>query len=137
MYPNNPRVLQKLAIDYVDTGMYEQGIKIFQELEMRFPGNPTHAGQLGYAHGLAGMKEEAQKILDVALERRKRGYFSPWFIAVIYSGLGDKDHAFQWLEKAIEEHDLRLFVIKVVPEFHSLHSDPRFTALLKKMGLED
>ena len=86
---------------------------------------------------MVGKREEAQKILEDVLERYKRGYFSPHFIAVIYAGLGDKDKAFEWLEKAYDERDPRLYPTKVVHRWESLHSDPRWTALLKKMGLEE
>ena len=57
-------------------------------------------------------------------------------MAIIYVGLGEKDEAFAWLEKAYEEHNASLPFLKVDPIFDSLRSDSRFTALLKKMGLE-
>jgi tetratricopeptide (TPR) repeat protein len=85
---------------------------------------------------VAGRRGEAQEILNEVLERSKRGYFSPHFIGLIYTGLGDKDKAFEWLDKAVEERDPMHYTIKVVTLFRSLHSDPRFTLMLKKMGLE-
>ncbi len=51
-------------------------------------------------------------------------------------GLGQKDQAFKWLEKAYEERDFWITFIKVAPYFDSLRSDPRFKILLKKMNLE-
>jgi hypothetical protein len=66
---------------------------------------PFPLGFLGYAYGVAGRREGSQGILDEVLERSKRGYFSPFFIAIIYAGLGDEDNAFEWLEKTYEERD--------------------------------
>jgi hypothetical protein len=56
-------------------------------------------------------------------------------IAKVYAALGESDQAFQWLEKAYEGHRLLLW-LKVDPEYDPLRSDPRFSALLRKMGLE-
>jgi TolB-like protein/Tfp pilus assembly protein PilF len=138
LYPNHVGALMFLGAAYAENGEYEAGIVVLEKVVNLTKGkSPFALGFLGYAYGLAGKKEEAQEILDKVLERSKRGYFSPHFIAVIYTALGDKDKAFEWLEKAHEERDPRLYPIKVIPRLESLHSDPRFTALLKKMGLEE
>jgi hypothetical protein len=86
---------------------------------------------------VAGKREKAQEIIYEMLERSKRGSFAPNPIAGIYTGLGDKDKAFELLEKAYEERHPSLYALKSIPKFRSLHSDPRFTELLKKMGLEE
>jgi hypothetical protein len=57
-------------------------------------------------------------------------------IAELYVALGDKDQAFAWLDKAYEDHDFILVLLKVQPSFDNLRSDPRFGALLKRIGLE-
>ena len=62
-------------------------------------------------------------------------YVSPLIIADLYSLLDEKDEAFRWLEKAYEEHSSKLTDLKIDPDFDNLHSDPRFTALVKKIGL--
>jgi tetratricopeptide (TPR) repeat protein len=138
LYPNHALTLNWLGVAYVEKGEYEDGIALINEA-VRLTGrrSPFTLGLLGYAYGVAGKREEAQEILDEVLERSKRGYFSPHFIAVIYAGMGDKDKAFEWLERAYDEGDPRLYPVKVIPRLRSLHSDPRFTALLEKMGLEE
>jgi hypothetical protein len=68
------------------------------------------------------------------LERAKTEYVSPYEIAVIYAGLGDKDRAFEWLEKAYEERATLLVYFRMDPRIWSLHSDPRFQGLLDRMN---
>jgi len=57
-------------------------------------------------------------------------------MAMIYAGLGKKDESFQWLDQAYRERWDRLPWIKIEPEYDSLRDDPRFSALLNKMGLD-
>ena len=64
-----------------------------------------------------------------------RGYASPISRVLIYIGLGDRDRAFAWLDRAYEEHDPWLAWLKVYPVFDSLRTDPRCHILLKKIGL--
>jgi hypothetical protein len=68
-------------------------------------------------------------------EEAKHKYVSPYNIARIHTGLGEQDQAFAWLEKAYAERDSNLTNIKVQPDFDSLHSDPRFADLLRRIGL--
>lgn len=65
----------------------------------------------------------------------KRRYVDPADIADVYAEVGDKDQAFAWLDKAYAEKSNALGYIRSVPELDGLRSDPRYTALLKKMGL--
>jgi hypothetical protein len=64
-------------------------------------------------------------------------YVASYHIALIYTGLGEKDQAFQWLEKAYQERSDLLVYLKVEPMFDRLRSDPRFTNLLHRMGLDN
>jgi hypothetical protein len=64
-----------------------------------------------------------------------RQYVSPYTIALVYVGLDQRDEAFQWLDKAYQERSVRLINIAVHPRFASLHSDPRFVALVQRIGL--
>ena len=113
--------------------MYDKGISLLQ----KFVNVPGYAAVLGYLYGKAGKKEEAQGILDDFLTRSKKEYFSPYFIAIVYSGLGDKDKVFEWLDNAYEVRDRNQFMINFDITFHSLHSDPRWTEQMKKRGLAD
>ncbi len=66
----------------------------------------------------------------------KRRYISPYLFAVVYVGLGDKEQAFAWLEKAYQDRSFWLIWLKVEPRFDSLRDDPRFQDLLRRIGLQ-
>jgi hypothetical protein len=83
---------------------------------------------------VSGRKVEACRIL-AELDQRKQRYVSPYTIATIYAGLGEKDQAFKWLEKAVEDRDIWLMNLKVDPVLKSLRYDPRFERLLQRIGL--
>ena len=83
----------------------------------------------------AGRADDARKTLDEILARAKRGYVSPFYIANAYFGLGDKDNGFLWLQKAYEERSEFLVFINVAPSFDNVRDDPRFSAMLQRVGL--
>ena len=91
---------------------------------------------LANACAAAGRREEALAILDELKRRRGRQYVSPWGLASIYARLGEREAALEWLERAYDEHDSTLVWLKVHPRFDALRAEPRFVALLRKMGLE-
>ncbi len=91
---------------------------------------------LGHAFAVSGKRQEALEVLAKLNERLKRSYVSAYDIATVHAGLGDKDQTFEWLTKAYEERSSWLVHINWDPRFASLHSDPRFATLLKKIGLE-
>ncbi len=83
----------------------------------------------------SGYPATMKKILEMQLQLAKRRYVDPADIADVYAEVGDKDQAFAWLDKAYAEKSNALGYIRSVPELDGLRSDPRYTALLKKMGL--
>jgi TolB-like protein/DNA-binding winged helix-turn-helix (wHTH) protein/Tfp pilus assembly protein PilF len=128
MDPNFARVHVRLASAYQNKGMYQEAIAELKKVN-------AEGGQLAYAYALAGERDQAQKILNDLKELSKQQYVSPFDFAVIYKGLGDKDQAFEWLNKTFDENPYRLSMIKVNPRFDSLRSDPRFDELLRRMKL--
>ena len=92
---------------------------------------------LAYAHAVSGRSREAGKILDELQARAPQEYISPFDIAAAYTGLGNRDRAFSWLEKAYQERVRPMPSLKVDPLFDPLHADPRFAALIERMGLFD
>ena len=98
-------------------------------------GNQTRViATLGHAYAAAGRRTEAQRILNQLLERSRQTYVAPYYIALIYAGLNEKDQVFEWLEKAYQEREAYFNLFKVEPVFDDLRSDPRYLSLLKRIG---
>ena len=87
------------------------------------------------AYGLAGRKAEASKILNELLELNETRYVTPAALVNVYIGLGDKEQAFVWLEKAYQERSNYVAYLKVFPILDPLRSDPRFADLVRRVGL--
>jgi TolB-like protein/Flp pilus assembly protein TadD len=134
--PDFPLAHLFLAMAYNQKGLRDQAIS---ELEKRAnsPGSRTiFKAVLGFVYGQAGRRAEATSILNELNERRSSKQFvSPFEIALIYTGLGENDQAFEWLEKAKTERDPFLVYIKTDPNFDTLRGDPRFDSLLRQVGL--
>jgi hypothetical protein len=85
----------------------------------------------------AGRRAEAQEVLAGLVEKSRRAYVPPSTISLVHAALDDIDSCFDWLERAYQEHGRWLDTIKVNPMLDGIRSDPRYTALLRKMGLSD
>jgi len=96
---------------------------------------PLTRAVLGWALGRAGETKRARELLRELLEEREGGYFPALFIAMVYVGLGELDRALEWLEKAFAQRDSLLPVLEVDQMWDPVHSDPRCTDLLERMGL--
>jgi serine/threonine-protein kinase len=118
-----------LGLTYEQQARYQEALAEFRKSISFFPEALAYVG-----HGLAvsGKMSEARKVLD---EYRRSKSPKAWALATLYAGLGDRDQAFAWLEKAAEERFVVLASLKVDPVFDSLHSDPRFAKLLRRMRL--
>ena len=90
---------------------------------------------IGYVYAVSGRRDEAVRVLDELKGLSKQRYVSPYHIAMVYSGLGDKEQVFLWLEKAYEDRSQFMTLLKVEPKFDGLRSDPRFTDLMRRVGL--
>jgi len=82
-----------------------------------------------------GERSEALRVAEELRAASKQRFVPAVCFAVVYVGLGEKDQAFTWLEKAYEERSSSLAYLKVDSIWDSLHSDPRFADLLRRMGL--
>ena len=97
---------------------------------------PRGLSPLGYAYGRAGKKDDALKVLNELLDYSKQGLSVAYDLATVYISLGEKEKALTWLEKAVDEHDSYVRLLKNDFVFDPLRPEPRFVALLKKTGLE-
>jgi serine/threonine protein kinase/Flp pilus assembly protein TadD len=124
-----------LGSAYLQTEKYEDAIREFQRAITLSGGGTDYIAALGRAYALAGKKQEAVETLDNLAKISNRLYVSPYYTALIYTALGDKDRAFEWLGKACEERSSFMFFLKVEPSFDSLRSDRRFQGLERCMKL--
>jgi Flp pilus assembly protein TadD len=90
---------------------------------------------LGYNYALWGKRDEAVKRLDELKELSKRRHVPAYDMAIIYTGLGEKDQAFKWLRQACEERHGMIVYLKFDPLFKSLRTDPRFSDLVRRIGI--
>ena len=123
-----------LAQAYVQVGRYEEAVAEFQEALRVDPNQLRALAGLAHAYASSGRREEAIKILGQLEEQSKRDYLPTYHIAAAYVALGDRDRAFEWLERAYRERSFFLAHVKVEPAFDSLHSDPRFQDLVRRMN---
>ena len=135
MDPNHYQAHWFLGHTYALNKQFDQAITAAQKAVDVSERTPGALGMLGLAYALAGQKEEANKILNELLELNKRRYVTPAALANLYIGLGNKDQAFIWLERAFQERSNYLAYIKVFPILDPLRSDPRFTDLVRRVGL--
>jgi eukaryotic-like serine/threonine-protein kinase len=113
--------------------MNTEAISEFQKARALSASRPLDSGSLAHAYALVGRTDEALQILDEAKKRDK--YFPAYDIALIYVGLGQKDSAFEWLDKAVEERSPWLIHLTVDPRFDPIRLDPRFKNLIQRIGL--
>jgi len=136
MDPNFPLTRLWLGMAYEQKKMYEAAVAEFQKASELFEGEPIGLAGLGHAYAVSGRTAAARKVLEELNQLRQRRYVSAYFMALPYAGLGEKDQAWAWLEKAYEERASWLSdQFKVDPRFDSLRSDPRYQDLLRRMNL--
>jgi DNA-binding winged helix-turn-helix (wHTH) protein/TolB-like protein/Tfp pilus assembly protein PilF len=122
------------GLAYEQKGMYREAIDEFQK-GVKVSGSPLMLALLGHAYAASGQKAEAHRVLNELGDLQGRRYVSSYTVAAIHAGLGDKDEAFKWLEKAYEERDVWLMNLKVDPVFARIRTDKRFSDLLSRAGL--
>jgi TolB-like protein/DNA-binding winged helix-turn-helix (wHTH) protein/Flp pilus assembly protein TadD len=120
----------------VQQGKLAEGIQELEKAVALLQGStPRAIAHLGYAYAVAGRKNDAEKQLAQLKEVAKQRHVHPDLLAGVYAGLGQKEEAFEWLEKAYQVHARDLLELKYDPHFSSLHSDPRFIDLVRRIGL--
>ena len=104
---------------------------------VRLSGNRSpYSAHLGYAYAKVDDSQRACEVLDHLRERSRTEYVSPYHFVLIYTGLGESDLAFEWLEKAFEERTARLTGELSERVFDRFRSDPRFQHLVRRIGLQ-
>jgi serine/threonine protein kinase/Tfp pilus assembly protein PilF len=135
LYPNSFFALRYQALAYEAQGKHEEAIDLFRRALANFPGGTLLRADLGHAYAVAGRRAEALASLEELRRLSGQRHISPFYLGLIYTGLGDKDRAFEMLNKAYSERSERLVWINVDPRFDRLRTDTRFIDLLQRIGL--
>jgi TolB-like protein/Tfp pilus assembly protein PilF len=137
--PNFGRAHSELAYAYWGAHKYPEAIQEWKT-GSQFEGDKNltefaNAMDTGFRAG--GWPAALRQGIDVSLAQRnsKAEYVSPFNIAGMYADLGDKEHAFEWLDTAYREHDENMISLRTDFTLDSLHSDPRYADLVRKIGL--
>jgi tetratricopeptide (TPR) repeat protein len=134
-YPNEWVEHYYLGIGYEGTGKLLEALSEYLKAVELSDGNLGATAAVAHAFAVIGRRAEAEKILREIKLKSKSAYVSPYMIATIYAGLGEKDRAFELLEEAYQERSLDIAShLKADLRFDNLRSDPRFQALVRRVG---
>jgi Tfp pilus assembly protein PilF len=127
LYPDWPMIPHLIATSLIARGMEDSAVKVLNRAE-RTPWN-------GYLYAIAGRPDVTRKILDSLLTESRKRPLDPLAIAVLQMGLGDKEQAIAWLQKAYAERSDGLrYVLGPHPAFRPIRSDPRIQELRRRVG---
>jgi TolB-like protein/Flp pilus assembly protein TadD len=124
----------RLGVVYEMKGFHQEAIAEYQKARA-LDSDPWVLALIGHADAASGKRDEALKIVDQLRGISKQRYVPAYGFAIIYAQLGEKDEAFRWLEKSNQDRGNDLGRIKVDPLVDSLRSDPRFTDVMRRVGL--
>jgi len=117
-------------------GEYEKAIEYFQaEIDIMGKTIPNKTS-MAYTYAVSGQHEQAYHLLE-ELKNPDLNNVSPYHIGSVYSGLGEIDQAFEWFERAYDQHQWVLIYLKNAHRLSLLRQDPHYDNLLKRMGLAD
>ena len=133
--PNDIEAHVVMALNYEQKHEYAEAIAELEKAHMLSGYNPLILGPLGSCYGGAGDKEKALTLLEELNTAAAQGYVAPISWVMLYLGIDDIEHAFEWLDKAAEARDVLLYYLKVGPIYDKIRNDLRYLDLLDKVGL--
>jgi tetratricopeptide (TPR) repeat protein len=133
--PNYFMFYRHLGLAYSQKGMHKEALEVLHEGLDRTKGHPWLRGLLGYAQARAGQTADARRMLEELKGLAERRFGCAFAIARIHAALGEKQQAFEWLQKARDERDPLVIWLKVDPTLDNLRSDPQFAQVLRDMKL--
>ena len=133
MDPNYVRSLEEVAVVYALKGEPARAVEAAERCV--YLSSSSHSlASLGMVYGFTGHEREAREVLAQLIKLRKQKYVGPMQFALVHTGLGNKDKAIDWLQKAFRERSNILPNIYQAPHYDSLRGEPRFQALLRAMN---
>ncbi|HXN94219.1 MAG TPA: tetratricopeptide repeat protein [Candidatus Acidoferrales bacterium] len=122
---------------YEQKKMYDQAITELRRAVDISQSSPPAVAALARAYAVSGRTTEARKLLDQLMEQSKKRYVSPFYVAIVYAGLGENDQALDWIEKAYKDRSNAIVFAKVDPQLDTLRSTPRFQSLLHRLAFQN
>jgi TolB-like protein/Tfp pilus assembly protein PilF len=136
LYPKSAASIFEYAETLLQLGRLDEAVNECKKAVELSEGFSGYLAGLGYAYAVMGKISETESIINSLKERASKEYVSLYMLGAIYIALGEKDLAFEYLEKAYEERDLDIIYLKIHPMWDDIRNDPRYKALLKKLNLE-
>jgi TolB-like protein/Flp pilus assembly protein TadD len=134
--PNYAVAVINLGRAYEQQRMYPEALHSYQSILAFAPKDPALLALLGHLYAVSGQRVAAHKIILQLQQISKSRYVPSLYVAMVYTGLGNKDQAFAWLDKAYAERCEYLVYLPTEPIADPLRGDPRFSALLQRLGLK-
>ncbi len=134
--PSQQWALWRLGSALLYTRQYDAAIAVLRKFTEASSRSAASLGTLGHAYGLASRRRDAEALLAELQARSRRQYVPPHVFVHIYVGLGERDEAFQWLERSYQERSNSLLWLGVDSGLDPLRADPRFDNLLRRVGLK-
>lgn len=134
--PRFPWAYLGMGRAYFQMGKYEEGITALNSAISFSQGHVRTIAALGHQYAVMGKRVEALKIIDDLVGLSNQKYVPPYYIAVVYAGLGDRDQAFAWLERAYDDRQPGMMFLEHEPYFDRIRSDPRFADLVRRVALK-
>ena len=135
MDPDFYRISDWLSLAYERQKLYDKAFEATLKSMAARGVSPEEMTEFKKAYAASGWKGFWRKQLELTREAAKEKYVPAYFFARIYARLDERDRTLEWLRKAYDSHSDYLVVLKVEPIFDLLRSDPRFTGLLRNIGL--
>ena len=135
MEPNYYLSRMFLGSSYEQHGDLPAALEEFQKASTLANEIPWTLAELGHLYARLGRTSEAEEVLKELARREKRGYVPAYNFATVYVGLSRNDQALKFLEKAYAERSMILIYLKTDPELDPLRSEPRFTDLIRRIGM--
>lgn len=114
---------------------YSECLIAYQKSLVKDPSWPVAVAATGFVFGITGQKAEAEKRLQQMKELMKTRYVTPYAMALVYASLRNKDKTFEFLNRAYAQRSHWLVWLKQDPRWAYIKTDPRYLALIQKIGL--
>ena len=134
MNPTYPLAHLWLGRSYQQKGMFDESMAEYKATDSALPNWVVTIAGIGNLQGLAKRNSDARLTLAKLDAMRKSRYVTPYGIALVYAGMGNKDEAFRWLEKAFDDRANWLVWLRFDPRWEALRADPRYAEMVHRMG---